>query len=71
MNNSHTGMTFVDCLLLIFIVLKLTHVIDWPWIWVLSPLWISLLILAITILIIHFIDYFPRSKDVDDWFKYK
>lgn len=24
----------------IFVVLKLIDVIDWPWIWVLSPLWI-------------------------------
>ena len=24
-----------------FIVLKLCNVIDWAWIWVLSPLWIS------------------------------
>jgi len=25
----------------IFIILKLINVIDWSWIWVLSPLWIS------------------------------
>ena len=41
-------------LLVAFIVLKLTHVIDWSWWWVLSPLWISagiaVLILAIAAL---------------------
>ena len=26
----------------VFIVLKLTHVIDWSWLWVLSPFWIPL-----------------------------
>lgn len=27
-----------------FIVLKLTHVIHWPWLWVLAPIWISVLV---------------------------
>ena len=25
-----------------FVILKLCHVIDWPWVWVLSPVWVSL-----------------------------
>lgn len=25
---------------LIFITLKLTHIINWPWLWVLAPFWI-------------------------------
>ena len=32
-----------------FIILKLCHVIDWAWIWVLAPIWISW---SITIIII-------------------
>lgn len=28
-------------LTLLFVGLKLTHLIDWEWLWVLSPLWIS------------------------------
>jgi len=28
---------------LVFIVLKLCHVITWPWIWVLCPIWISII----------------------------
>lgn len=35
------GMSFVGVLTLIFIVLKLTGLITWSWIWVLSPLWIG------------------------------
>ena len=29
---------FLGLLTLVFIVLKLTHYIDWSWVWVLSPL---------------------------------
>ena len=36
--------TFVNLLALVFVVLKLTHVIDWSWPWVLSPIWITLII---------------------------
>lgn len=39
---------FPGLLTLIFITLKLTDYIDWSWVWVLSPLWISIL-LAIVI----------------------
>lgn len=35
------GLGFVGALTLLFIALKLTHVIDWGWEWVLSPLWLS------------------------------
>lgn len=34
------GMGFVSILTLIFIVLKLTGLIDWSWVLVLSPVWI-------------------------------
>jgi hypothetical protein len=33
-----------DILLIVFVVLKLTGNIDWSWWWVLSPIWVSLLI---------------------------
>ena len=46
------GIGFVGLLQVAFIVLKLCHVINWSWFWVLSPLWISA---AGTILIILFI----------------
>lgn len=35
------GLGFTGTLTFIFIILKLINVIDWSWIWVLSPLWIS------------------------------
>lgn len=33
-----------------FIVLKLCNVIDWAWVWVLSPLWISASLVALILL---------------------
>ena len=35
---------FIWILTLLFVVLKLTNNIDWSWWWVLSPLWINLII---------------------------
>lgn len=39
---------------LIFITLKLIGIIAWPWLWVLSPLWISLVILTIILIGVGF-----------------
>ncbi len=35
------GIGFAGALTLLFIGLKLGGVLDWSWLWVLSPLWIS------------------------------
>ena len=37
------GLGIVSILTIVFIVLKLSGVIKWNWIWVLSPIWISAL----------------------------
>lgn len=50
-NNSNGGIGFAGLLTVAFIVLKLMGVIAWSWWWVLSPIWISIL-LVITILIV-------------------
>lgn len=42
---------FIELLQLVFIVLKLCGVINWSWVWVLSPLWISIVVMIIVILI--------------------
>ena len=44
------GIGFTGLLTIVFIVLKLTGTIAWSWLWVLSPLWISI-ILGLIILI--------------------
>lgn len=43
-NNKSGGITFVGILTILFIGLKLTDYIDWSWWWVLSPIWISFLV---------------------------
>lgn len=52
----NTGMGFSTALTLILIILKLTKQIDWPWIWVFSPIWIIILG-VITLLLVGFIIY--------------
>ena len=38
------GIGFCGLLTIAFIVLKLAHVIDWAWVWILCPIWISVAI---------------------------
>ena len=38
------GVGFIGLLALLFVGLKLMRFIDWPWLWVLSPIWITLLV---------------------------
>ena len=45
----NAGMGFTGFLALAFIVLKLTHVINWSWLWVLAPIWISAVISVVLI----------------------
>ena len=47
-----------------FIVLKLCKVIDWPWIWVLAPTWIAVLLCVgfIAILMVIFLIRKCRRK---------
>jgi hypothetical protein len=53
-SSSSGGIGFTGLLTVLFVGLKLTGHITWPWIWVLSPIWISALIgiAILTILLI-------------------
>lgn len=59
-NATGSNSSFVGLLTLLFIGLKLCHVINWPWLWVLSPLWISFLLfivlLTIALILMFFVD---------------
>lgn len=44
--SSSGGIGFVGLLTILFIGLKLTGYISWSWWWVLSPVWISTLIIG-------------------------
>lgn len=50
-SNTRVGLNFGEALLVAFIVLKLTGVISWSWLWVLSPLWISLGVVVVLVII--------------------
>lgn len=43
-SSSSGGVSFIGLLTILFIALKLTGVIAWGWFWVLSPIWITILI---------------------------
>jgi hypothetical protein len=62
-SSSSSGIGFPGLLTVLFVGLKLTGHITWPWVWVLSPLWISLLI-GLTVLAIVFI-----IALINGWFK--
>jgi hypothetical protein len=49
------GIGFVGLLTIAFIVLKLTHFIDWSWWWVLSPLWITTGVVAAVFVVVFLI----------------
>jgi fatty acid desaturase len=54
MNEKSTGgIGFVGWLTLLFIALKLTGFIEWSWFWVLSPLWITFIVLFILIVLVQ------------------
>lgn len=42
------GIGLIGTLVILFIILKLTNVISWSWVWVFSPIWITLIIAVIT-----------------------
>ena len=50
-DNSRSGTSICGVLLIVFVVLKLTDVIDWSWWWVLSPLLGQLALLVLLIFI--------------------
>ena len=54
------GIGFISVIAIVFIVLKLIGVIEWSWMWVLSPLWIGL-ILALIIPVIILVAIFINS----------
>jgi hypothetical protein len=46
-SSSGNGIGLGTILFLIFLVLKLTHYIDWSWWWVTAPLWIPAAVIVV------------------------
>lgn len=62
-NNSTTGgIGFCGLLTIVFIVLKLTKVIAWSWIWVLAPIWIPTVIWLVLAVLYVVLDLIDSSK---------
>ena len=54
---------FAGLLTIVFIVLKLTEVIAWSWIWVLSPLWIGFLLWIVVVVgVVGFVGWANRPR---------
>lgn len=51
-NSGSGGIGFFGLLTVLFIALKLTGTIGWPWLWVLAPLWIPIALLVIVMIVI-------------------
>lgn len=49
-NNHSSGLGLSSVLTIVFVVLKLVGVINWSWIWVLSPIWIDLILVVLLII---------------------
>ena len=56
-----SGIGFTGLLALVFITLKLTGVITWSWLWVLSPIWIPFSVAVVALLIV-FVAYLVKGK---------
>jgi membrane protein YdbS with pleckstrin-like domain len=61
-SNTSNGLGLGTILFLIFLVLKLTHNIDWSWWWVTSPLWIGAAIGIVFILIVFRVTFSSKKR---------
>lgn len=56
------GIGFAGLLAIAFIVLKLCNVITWSWVWVLSPIWISVALVIIGCIILAICETVSRKN---------
>lgn len=57
------GIGFEGLLTIVFITLKLLGIINWSWFWVLSPLWISVLLVTIIVTVMLIVAVMGDEKD--------
>lgn len=62
-NSSSTGFIFGELLQIVFIILKLCHVINWSWVWIFAPTWINFLIFILVIIGIVIYDIYESKKN--------
>lgn len=61
--NIQIGGIFLPLLAILFIALKLTDYIDWSWLWVLSPIWLPIAIVALCFSIIGLLFLFLKMLE--------
>ena len=61
-SSSSNGIGFGTILFLVFLVLKLTKVIDWSWWWVTAPLWIPLAIIITVLGVTALLFYIAKNS---------
>lgn len=61
------GIGFVGLLTIVFITLKLLGKITWSWVWVLSPIWISIIIYVVIIIIALIAAAISRRRRYKRW----
>lgn len=68
-NNSSVvsyGIGFPGLLFITFLVLKLTHVIDWSWWWITAPLWGEAAIVVILLIVLCIVAVATGIKKIWD-----
>ena len=55
------GLGIAEILTLIFIILKFTGTLQWSWIWVLSPIWITLALIVVLIIFAAVIGFLMKK----------
>lgn len=48
----NNGVGFTGLLTIVFIVLKLVGIIQWSWVWVLAPIWITAIIVVVILMFV-------------------
>ena len=62
------GINFAEVLGVVFIALRLCGVIDWPWVWVLAPIWVPIGLWLLAVLIAFIVAARKRKcKRMTSW----
>lgn len=76
MKDSNQGLSLSSFLTILFIILKLTGVIDWSWFWILSPaiipLLLAIIIVGVAMKVIEHLkkeDYISIIKQIENFYK--
>ena len=64
-NISLLNIDSIDLITIVFVVLKLTGVIDWSWWWVLSPLLIPIGLLIVVLIVFGIISFIIKQNNLN------